>query len=393
MRARATGPIEILPIAPRSDGMEAFIRLPWSIYHGHRAWVPPLIRDVRLMMDPERHPFHRHSEVQAFLALRDGRPVGRIAAIHNRRHVAFHEEKVGFFGFYECERDEAASAGLLDAAAEWLSEQGLEAMRGPTSFSTNEEAGLLVEGFDDPPAVMMAYNPPYYERQFEAYGLSPSKTLLAYYVHASEPPEYLVRVAAIVERRTGVKVRQLRMRDFDAELEIVRDIYNAAWRRNWGFVPMTEEEIRHMARELKPVVDPRLTLIGEDPDGRPVGFVLALPDFNQVLRRLNGRLFPFGLLKALWLRRRIDSLRVLTLGVLEEYRGKGLDALFYLGIFRGGNSQGINQGEFSWVLEDNVMMRRPLERMGARVHKRYRIYDVSLRASRSESTPGFDPRR
>jgi GNAT superfamily N-acetyltransferase len=371
--------------------MEAFIRLPWSIYHGNRTWVPPLIRDVRAMMDPERHPFHRHSEVQAFLALRDGRPVGRVAAIHNRRHIEFHQENVGFFGFYECERDAAASARLLDAAAGWLRERGLATMRGPTSFSTNEEAGLLVEGFDDPPAVMMAYNPPYYEEQFEAYGLSPSKTLLAYHVFASRPPEYLVRAAAIVERRTGVKVRPLRMRDFDRELEIVRDIYNAAWRRNWGFVPMTDEEIRHMARELKPVVDPRLALIGEDAGGRPVGFALALPDFNQVLRRLNGRLFPFGVLKALWLRRRIDSLRVLTLGVLEEYRGKGLDALFYLGIFRGGNGQGINQGEFSWVLEDNVLMRRPLERMGARVHKRYRIYDVSLGASRSGAMRVLDP--
>lgn len=358
--------------------MEAFIRLPWSIYEGDPAWVPPLLHDMRAMMNPERHPFYRHSEVQAFLALRDGRPVGRIAAIRNRRHEEFQRESVGFFGFYECEEDAAASTALLAAAAGWLAERGLKGIRGPASFSTNEQVGLLVEGFDDPPAVLMNYNPPYYEDQLLAYGLTPSKTLVAYYLHASKPPEYLVRAAAAVERRTKVRVRPLSKRDFERDLEIIKDLYNSAWQRNWGFVPMTDEEIDHMAKELKPVVDPRLALIGEDPDGRPVGFALALPDLNQVLKHLNGRLLPFGVLKALWLRRRIDRLRVLTLGVREEYRGRGLDALFYLAIFRGGNVQGIDQGEFSWVLEDNEMMRKPLERMGAHIYKRYRLYDGRL---------------
>jgi GNAT superfamily N-acetyltransferase len=188
-----------------------------------------------------------------------------------------------------------------------------------------------------------------------------------------------VRAAGIVERRTGVRVRLLSKGDFDRDLKIIRDLYNSAWERNWGFVPMTDDEIGHMAKELKPVVDPRLTLIAEDVEGRPVGFALALPDFNQVLKHLNGRLFPFGVLRALWLRRKVDRLRVLTLGVRPEYRGRGLDALFYLGIFRGGNSQGIAKGEFSWVLEDNDSIRRPLERMGAHVYKRYRLYGTSLR--------------
>lgn len=372
--------ISVIPAAPRSDEMEAFIRLPWSIYEGNPVWVPPLLRDMRVMMDPKRHPFHAHSEVQAFLALRGGRPVGRIAAIHNRRHVEFQGERTGFFGFYECGRDEAASSALLDAAADWLRERGLEAMRGPASFSTNEQAGLLIEGFEDPPAVMMPYNPPYYAPQLEAYGLQPAKTLVAYFLYGPEPPEYLVRAAGLVERRTGVRIRSLSMREFARDLQIIRDLYNSAWERNWGFVPMTDAEIDHMAKELKPVVDPRLTLIAEDAENRPVGFALALPDFNQVLKRLNGRLFPFGVLKALWLRRKIDRLRVLTLGVRPEYRGKGLDALFYLGIFRGGNSQGILQGEFSWVLEDNDLMRRALERMGAHVYKRYRLFDKALRS-------------
>ena len=358
--------------------MEAFIRLPWSIYECDPTWVPPLLHDMRVMMDPARHPFHSHSDMQAFLALRNGRPVGRVAAIHNRRHVEFQRENVGFFGFYECEKGTEASAALLDACAVWLAERGLEGMRGPASFSTNEQVGLLVEGFVDPPAVMMSYNPPYYEEQLLSFGLRPSKTLVAYDLHAARPPDYLVRAAEIVERRTGVKVRPLSKRDFDRDLEIIKQLYNSAWERNWGFVPMTDAEIDHMASELKPVVDPRLVLIGEDPSGLPIGFALALPDLNQVLRHLNGRLLPFGALKALWLRRKVDRLRVLTLGVREEYRGRGLDALFYLGVFRGGNTQGIDRGEFSWVLEENDLMRRPLERMGAHVYKRYRLYESRL---------------
>ena len=360
--------------------MEAFIRLPWSIYESDRTWVPPLLHDMRVLMDPKRHPFYEHSETQAFLALRGDRPVGRVMAIHNRRHVEFQDENVGFFGFYECEDDAAASGALLDAAAAWLRERGLEAMRGPASFSTNEQVGLLVDGFEDPPAVLMTYNPRYYEDQLLGYGLKPSKTLVAYDLHASRPPEYLVRAAETVGRRTKVTVRPLSKRGFDRDLEIIKSLYNAAWEQNWGFVPMTDEEIDHMAKELKPVVDRRLVLIGEDPQGRPVGFALALPDLNQVLRHLNGRLFPFGVLKALWLRRKVDRLRVLTLGVLQEYRGRGLDALFYLGIFRGGNDQGIDRGEFSWVLEDNDLMRRALERMGAHVYKRYRLFDGSIGA-------------
>ncbi len=371
--------VTVLPVPPKSDAMEAFIRLPWSIYQDDPCWVPPLLRDMRAMMDPERHPFHRHSEVRSFLALRAGVPVGRIAAIHNRRHIEFQGEAVGFFGFYECEPADDTATALLDAAAAWLRERGLQSMRGPASFSTNEQVGTLVEGFDDPPAVLMNYNPPYYEDQLIRYGLRPAKTLVAYFLRAAEPPEYLVRAASLVERRTGVTVRPLSRRHFARDLEIVRDIYNSAWEKNWGFVPMTDEEIDHMAKELRPVVDPRLTLIGEDPAGRPVGFALALPDLNQVLRHLDGRLFPFGVLKALWLRRKVDRLRVLTLGVREEYRGKGLDALFYLGIFRGGNSQGIVQGEFSWVLEDNAPMLRALDRMGAHVYKRYRLYEMPLR--------------
>lgn len=369
--------IEILPVrTPRER--EAFVRLPWSLYEGDPHWVPPLLRDARRMLDPAVHPFHRHSEVQPFLALRNGRPVGRIAAIHNRNHQAFHDEPVGFFGFFEGPREPAVAGALFEAAAGWLRERGLRGMRGPASFSTNETAGLLVEGFDGPPAVLMPYNPPFYVDLLAVHGFEPVKTLLAYYIDEQRPPDYLVRAAGIVEKRTGVRVRPVEMKRFEAELAAVRRIYNAAWERNWGFVPMTDAEFDFMAGELKPIVDPDLALMAEAPDGEAAGFALALPDFNQVLVHLNGRLFPFGVLKALWYRRKIHRMRVIALGLAEKYRGKGIDALLYLWIIRNGAARGITFAELSWVLEANAAMRKPLERLGGRVYRRYRLYEASL---------------
>ena len=361
------------------DAREAFVRLPWRIYGGDPRWVPPLLADVRSMLDPDEHPFHLHSEVRLFLALREGRPVGRIAAIHNTRHVAHHGEPVGFFGFFETERDQETAAALLDAAGDWLRRRGLEVMRGPASFSTNEEAGLLVEGFDRPPAIMMPYNPPWYRDLLEGQGFREAKTLVSYWLDDNEPPEFLLRAEKLVKRRyPELSVRGLRMEEWETEVERIRSLYNAAWQDNWGFVPMTDAEFRHLAKDLKPVVDPDLALIAEDAEGEPVGFALSLPDLNQAIRHADGRLFPFGLLKILWYARKIDVARVITLGLVEEYRGKGLDALLYLETFRRGAARGITAGEFGWVLEDNQQMRRPLERLGATVHKRYRLYDREL---------------
>lgn len=370
-------PVEVIPVEG-DETREAFIRLPWGLYGDDPHWVPPLLRDMRRMLDPRVHPFHAHSRVRPFLALRGGRPVGRIAAIHNRRHQEFHGEDVGFFGFFESVRDPAVSGALLDRAAAWLRGRGLGALRGPTSFSTNEQAGLLVEGFDGPPVVLMPYNPPYYEELLADYGFRTAKTLLAYYIDEQEPPEYLKRAGRIVERRTGVGVRALRMEDFGQELATVRHIYNSAWEDNWGFVPMTDAEFEHMADELRPILDPNLALIAETSEGEAVGFVLALPDFNQVLIHLDGRLFPLGWLKALWHRRKIFRMRVITLGLLESYRGKGIDALLYLHIIRKGAARGVTFAELSWVLEDNDRMNRPLERLGGTVYRRYRVYDAPL---------------
>lgn len=372
------GALRILP-AEDADAREAFVRLPWRIYRDDPVWVPPLLADVRGMLDTDDHPFHEHSDVRFLLALRDGRPVGRIAAIHNTRHVEHHAEPVGFFGFFEVERDREAASALLDAAGDLLRERGLETMRGPASFSTNEQAGLLVEGFDLPPAIMMPYNPPRYRDLLEGLGFEGAQDLVAYWLGHNEPPDFLLRAEKLVRRRyPDLSIRPLRMDDWDREVELIRRLYNDAWQDNWGFVPMTDAEFRHMAEDLKPVVDPELALVVEAGDGEPVGFALSLPDLNQAIRHANGRLFPFGLLKILWRARSIDVARVITLGLIEEYRGKGIDALLILETFRRGAARGIEAGEFGWVLADNEAMRRPLEKIGAEVYKRYRLYDRPL---------------
>ncbi|MFW6192656.1 MAG: N-acetyltransferase family protein [Gemmatimonadota bacterium] len=369
--------IDVVPVRT-ADEREAFIRLPWSLYRGLDAWVPPLLGDMRSRTDPDRHPFYGHSDARLYLALRGGRPVGRIAAIHNRNHVAFHDEPVGFFGFFESVDDADVSEALFEAAAGWLRDRGLDVMRGPTSYSTNEESGLLVEGFERPPAILMPYNARYYEKLVTGAGFEEAATLVAYHLADNRPPDWLERISDRVRERTGVRIRPLRMSEFERELERIQSIYNAAWERNWGFVPMTDAEFEHMADELEPVLEPDLALIAEDASGDPVGFSLALPDLNEAIRHANGRLFPFGLLKILWHARRIRMARVITLGLVEAYRGRGVDGLLYLETFRNGADHGITEGEFSWVLEDNEPMRKPLERMGARVYKRYRIYDRPL---------------
>ncbi|MFB6241169.1 MAG: N-acetyltransferase family protein [Gemmatimonadota bacterium] len=371
------GDVEVRP-ARSGDAMRAFVRLPWSLYRGDPNWVPPLLSDVRKAFDPDRHPFHRHSDVQPFLAVRGGRPVGRICAVHNRRHVDFHEEPVGFFGYFESRRDPAVASALFEAAGRWLADRGLETMRGPANFSSNEEWGMLVEGFDSPPSILMPYNPPFYPELLEEYGFEEAKTLVAYWLDDPDPPDRLVRASRIVKDRYGVEVRPVRMDDFEEEVERIRRLYNVAWERNWGFVPMTDAEFDFMAEELKPVVEPELIKMAEGPDGELIGFTVAVPDFNRAIRHANGRLFPFGLLRILWHARKIGRMRVLTLGIHPEWRRRGVDALLYLELFRGGRGLGITEGEFSWMLEDNEEIRRPMERMGAEVYKRYRLYDVSL---------------
>ncbi|MBI5367019.1 MAG: N-acetyltransferase [Planctomycetes bacterium] len=369
-------PTSVLPVRTAAERRE-FMMLPWRIYRDDPNWVAPLLGDLKKLLNPAVYPFFDHGAAEFFLA-RDGAVVrGRIAAIVNHLHNDTHHEKTGFFGFFECDDDPAIAAALFDAAAAWLRAQGMERMRGPASYSTNDECGLLIEGFDSPPVIMMSYNPAGYVKLVEGAGFVKAKDLLAYWVDVERIPERLARIADKVRERERVTVRSLDMRRFPEEVRAIQEIYNDAWAPNWGFVPMTDREFAFMAEQLKPVVVPDLGLIAEI-DGKPVGFSLGLPDFNVALKPCRGRLFPFGIFKLLWHKRKIRHMRVITLGVRRAYQKKGIDAVFYVETMKRGKARDCARGEMSWILEDNAMMNRGAEAMGGRVYKRYRMYDREL---------------
>jgi hypothetical protein len=369
-----------LVVRPADSGSEfaRFVDLPWRLYRNDPTWVPPLKADVRLLFDRAKNPFFEHAEVQPFLARKDGRVVGRIAAVANSAHNAFHEDQVGFFGCFECEDDPEAAKALFDAAEAWLAARGFDRMRGPMNFSTNDDCGSLVEGFTRPPSILMPHNPPYHARLYEAAGLAKAKDLIAYWFEGGGAPERLRRGVETIRKRRNFVVRQMDLKRFESEVGLIRSIYNSAWDKNWGFVPMTEHEIDHMAKQLRPIVVPELVLFAEV-RGEPVAFALGLPNLNHALKQANGSLFPLGFLKIWWHSRHIHDVRVLTLGVKEGYRTSGVDALLYFELFERGAAKGYTHGEFSWILEDNLAMRRPLENMGAVPDKIYRVYERPVR--------------
>jgi GNAT superfamily N-acetyltransferase len=336
------------------------------------------------MLSRKKNPFFEHAEAEYFLAERNGTVAGRIAAIANRLHNQFHGDRVGFFGFFEAGDDQPVSDALLDAAAAWLRGKGLDTMRGPASFSTNDESGVLVDGFDTPPVLMMPHNPPYYLTLLTRAGFTKAKDLLVYQHGDSSGrtppvPERLTRASELLCQRLGITLRPLRMKDFAAEVERVKVLYNKAWEKNWGFVPMTDREIDHLAVQFKPVVVPDLVPFVEK-DGEVIGFALALPDLNTFLQsNRSGRMFP-AILKILWALKthRVHRCRITLLGVLPEYRGKGIDAVLYHWIWTRGGAIGYGWGEAGWILEDNAAMNAGLVKMGFTVYKTYRLLDRPL---------------
>lgn len=369
----------IRPVLTRRDE-RAFIRFQWIPYRGNPNWVPPLLMDRRKLIDRTRNPFYRHSTLGLWLAEREGSIVGRIGAIVNENHIREHSEKVGFFGFFECFDDQEAADALLQTACLWLKERGMEAVRGPANPSVNDEYGLLIDGFQHTPAILMPYNPPYYPRLIERAGFAKIKDLYAYYLDGKSVfTDKLVRGAEIVRKRSGVTIRSIDMKNFENEVKIVRELYTRGWSRNWGEVPMTEEEFAWLAKDLKMVVDPRIVVIAEL-KGKPIGFGLALPDYNQILiRNRRGYLLP-ALVRILLFRRRIGYARVMVLGVLPEYSKMGLGGLLFYEVGRRSVEAGLNEGEASWVLEDNVLMTRGAEMMNGTITKTYRLYQKSLGA-------------
>ena len=380
--ARGESMTAIEPVSLAGDPRTRdFLQFPEALYRQSPHWVCPLRIERRDFFDPKKNPFFANADVQLFLAKRDGRTVGRISAHVYHPHNVTHNEKTGFFGFFECENDYEIAGVLWDAARDWLKSRGMERMRGPANFTTNHEIGFLVEGFDSPPVVMMTYTMPYYLAFAERYGLTKAMDVYAY--HGYSATGFDPRAERLIDRiksRASATVRTIDMSHFAAEVATVKKIYNAAWSPNWGFVPMDDAEIDHMAKDLKQIIDPRIVLFVEV-DGRPVGFSLALPDINQALIRLRGQLFPFGLIKLLWLlkvKKVCTRARIMVMGILPEYQKRGIDTILNFETYRRAREAGYAEGEMSWVLETNEQMIAVAENLGYTRYKTYRMYEVPL---------------
>lgn len=369
--------VTISPVHTKAD-RERFIRFLWRIYDGNPAWVPPLLIDRRKLMDKAKNPFYQHAEAEFLIAERNGEMVGRIGAIVNHNHNKEHKDKVGFFGFFECIDDQSVANALFDQAKAFLKSRGMTSMRGPASPSVNDEYGMLIEGFDKSPTVLMPYNPPYYPLLLERYGFSKAKDLYSYLLRQSTVySEKLERVNNYVKERHKLTFRSLDMKNFDRDVERIKDIYNRAWEKNWGYVPMTDEEIDALAADLKPIVIPDLVIFAES-YGKTIGFALSLPDINVPLKyNKKGRLLP-GLIRFVVHKKKINLVRIIVLGVLPEHLNTGAaGVLFYETAVRAKNL-GYEYGEAGWVLEDNVRMVRAAEALRGEIVKKYRIYEIPI---------------
>jgi GNAT superfamily N-acetyltransferase len=375
--------VEIRRVEGKGDRKQ-FLDLPYRLYSTEKRWVPPLRLERKEHIDPTKNPFFEHAEVQFFLALRDGRVVGRISAHVDRNLNEFQDNRWGLFGFFECEDDPEAARALVDTAEAWLRERGRDRMVGPMDFTTNDECGLLIEGHERPPIILCPWQHPYYQRLLEeTCALQKAMDLLMWELQVSDKSKVhqaIWDVADAVEAQHGIVVRSFRKRDLQDEVTKFLEVYNSAWERNWGFVPLTEKEVRHYAKQLKPVLDENWAMIAERKDtGEVVGAALTLPDFNQVLAKVkDGRLLPFGWLTALRNRKNIDQVRVFALGVKPEYQHTGVAARMYQMHFEAAASTPQTGGEMGWILETNKAMNRAMEGMGGKVVRKYRVYEREL---------------
>ncbi|MEW6586499.1 MAG: N-acetyltransferase [Nitrospirota bacterium] len=367
--------IEIVEVTRRRD-LDDFICFPFALYADDPYYVPPLVREAKKQFS-DGNPFFFHAEVRYFLAKKKGKIQGRIVSIVNHAHNEFHHERTGFFGFFDSIDDREVAGALIGSVCEDLRKKEMDTVRGPMNFSTNEECGMLIDGFDSSPMLMTPYNPPYYVPLLESCGLKKAKDLYAYiYDVLEKPPDKIIRVAAIAER-SGITFRQVDMKHFGREMMIFKEVYNSAWEKNWGFVPLTDAETAFLAENLKPVVVPDLTLIAEK-NGDPVGFLGLLPDFNFVLKRMKGKMNPLSLVKALYYSKKIPNVRLLLLGIKADHRNRGVEALLFREGFKGVRKGGYKRVEFSWILEDNIPTQRLVEMIGGRLNKTYRIYEKPL---------------
>jgi len=358
--------------------LKNFILFPWKVYKNDPNWVPPLIMDIKERLDKKKNPFFEHADMELFLAYRDSEIVGRIAAILDENHNKVHNEKVIFFGLYESFNDVGVAKQLLDTVAEWGKERGMTILRGPVNLSMNDECAFLLEGFDSPPVIMMTYNPPFYLELMEKCSLEKAKDLYAFYLSRDHDTVQKVReIVAKAQAELKVTLRKINMKKLDEESKKIAFIYNSGWGKNWGFVPWTEKEMEHMVKMLKQFADPNLVIFAED-KGKPIGFAFGLPNYNEVIIKMNGRLFPLGFIKFVLNRKKIKGMRAAVFGILKEYRHTGLSYLLYSELEKNAIEKGYEWGELSWQLEDNEPINRFAASVGAKIYKRYRIYEKKI---------------
>jgi GNAT superfamily N-acetyltransferase len=372
--------LTVRPVSGRRE-LREFVLLPFRLYEGVEQWVPPLISERKRHLDRRKNPYFEHAEAEYFLARRGDRIVGRITAQVDRRFNEIEGNDWGQFGFFESEDDPEVAAALLDAARDWLRERGRDHLIGPLDFSTNHECGLLVEGHERRPQILENWHFPYYGPLLEGCGLTKAMDLYKWSLHVSGRSEVMPIIFELAEKlepEHGITIRGMRRRDMTREIAAFMDIYNAAWERNWGFVPLTEAEIKHYAAELKPILDENWAMVAETADGETVGVALTLPDYNQVLKQLGGRLLPFGWVKALREKGKVDSVRVFALGVKPEYQHTGVAAALYKRHFDMAEATPQKGGEMGWILEVNKPMNKAMEGMGGEIVKVYRIYEQDL---------------
>lgn len=369
--------IEIRPVVTKAD-TNRFIKFLWKIYDGNPQWVPPLLMDRRKLMDKKKNPFYQHADAEFFIAEREGEMVGRIAAIVNHNHNKEHKDSIGFFGFFESVDDQEVANALFDRVRNYLKSKGMVAMRGPASPSVNDEFGLLIDGFDKSPYILMPFNPLYYRELLERYGFQKARDLYSYILtQDSVYSDKLERVNNLVKERHHLTFRSLDMKKFDAEVELIKEVYNKAWAANWGAVPMTDAEIDALAADLKPIIVPELVIFAES-KGKTIGFALSLPDINVPLKyNKKGRLLP-GLLRLFLHKKEIRSVRIIVLGVLPEYQNSGAAGVLFYETAVQARKLGYESGEAGWVLEDNTKMVRAAEALNGKLHKKYRIYEMPL---------------
>ncbi|MEO5889534.1 MAG: hypothetical protein ABIQ31_04735 [Ferruginibacter sp.] len=372
--------ITIKPVTTKAE-LASFVDFPHTLFAGDKNYVPELHIAQRDLLTPGKHPFHDHSTVKLFLAYEGNEIKGRIAAIFNNNHNAFKNVTEGFFGFYDLYNDAEVSKKLLNEVEKWLITKGATKMIGPVNPSTNETAGLLIEGFDSPPVTLMTYNKPYYLDLLTAYGFTKSVDLLAYNLPTNVVDKKTIQLREVLRKRfqeRNISVRNINLKDFKNEVQKIMEVYNAAWEDNTGFVPMTEDEFKYLAKDLKLILDNDFAMVAEH-EGKIIGFALAIPDINQVLIKIKrGRLFPTGIFKLLLGKKKINYVRVLALGVNKEFRRAGIEAFFYSEIIQKAMDKKIIGGEASWILEDNEMMNKGLIKMNAAVYKRYRILEKAI---------------